>query len=413
MKNKLFNNIGLKLLALASAIVIWIIVVSVNDPVADKVYRDLKVKVINENVVTSKGKTYQIENGTGNVSVTVRARRSVLSKLESKDIVATADLKEVTLSNLIPIRVQIPDYEGRYQKVTVNPLNAEVVIEDIVSTKYPISVVTNGTLMGGMSLARTEADPQTVTISGPKSVVSSIERVEAPVDLKKISKDTVVKSKLILYDSEGNKIDQSRLTNNVPDDGITVKVVVFPTKEVPIRIDQDKIKTPEGSYLDDVKYEPGKMAIAGEKPVLDKTDHITIPADAFKLKKTLGEEEVTLNLGNYLPNGIKLAEDQDSTLVVTFSIARLGEKVYRVPVGSVIVNNLSEDFEIQYENTDDLEVQVKGPQKTIENLNIDQAVSIDLQSYPKAGTYDVPVAVKLPEGCQAQPLTIKVTIKEK
>ena len=52
MKKKLFNNIGLKLMALLVAILIWIIVVSVNDPIADKVYRDIPVTTSSLRIVT-------------------------------------------------------------------------------------------------------------------------------------------------------------------------------------------------------------------------------------------------------------------------------------------------------------------------------------------------------------------------
>ncbi len=67
------------------------------------------------------------------VSVTVRAQRSVLSRLKEQDIEVDADLKEMTLSNLIPLDVKIKGYEGRYQKATPNPLNLQVNIEDTVT----------------------------------------------------------------------------------------------------------------------------------------------------------------------------------------------------------------------------------------------------------------------------------------
>ena len=99
MKSKIFDNLGLKILALVSAIVIWILVVSINDPVANKTFRDVKVNVINEEVVTSEGKTYQIENGA-TANVTVRAQRSVLSRLKADRIVATADMKDMTAETM-------------------------------------------------------------------------------------------------------------------------------------------------------------------------------------------------------------------------------------------------------------------------------------------------------------------------
>ena len=182
MKSKIFDNLGLKILALVSAIVIWILVVSINDPVANKTFRDVKVNVINEEVVTSEGKTYQIENGA-TANVTVRAQRSVLSRLKADRIVATADMKDMTLSSMIPVEVSITGYEGRYQRATANPVNIQVSIEDIITNKYPITVSTSGSLRDGYALAGTEVDPETVTISGPESVINSIDHAAAKISL--------------------------------------------------------------------------------------------------------------------------------------------------------------------------------------------------------------------------------------
>ena len=58
--------------------------------------------------MTSKGKTYQIEDETDTVRVTVRAKRSVLHSLRVHDIKAYADMKEMSLGSQIPIEVSIP-----------------------------------------------------------------------------------------------------------------------------------------------------------------------------------------------------------------------------------------------------------------------------------------------------------------
>lgn len=413
MKKKLFNNIGLKLMALLVAILIWIIVVSVNDPIADKVYRDIPVTVLNEDVVTSEGKTYQIEDGVNVVSVTVRAQRSVLSRLKEEDIEVDADLKEMTLSNLIPLNVVIRGYEGRYQKATTNPLNLQVNIEDTITSKFPITVQPVGSLRDGFALASTEAEPQTVTISGPKSVIKSIDQAVAPIVLTGISGDKEVKSELVLYDSEGAEIDQSRLTNNIGEKGITVRVKVYPTKEVPIKIEEEDVEVPEGMYLADVAYEPTVASIAAEGDQLDKIKEIVIPASAFDLSGAEGKKEVTLNLEDYLPEGAILASDEEVKIAVTFQVAKLGEKVIDVPTGAITIENLSSDLEAEFAEGNDLEIKVYGPQKVLDDLDLSEAVSIDLKKYRDEDTVKVPVAVKLPKQCEAAAMTVKVKLSKK
>lgn len=411
MKSKIFDNLGLKILALVSAIVIWILVVSINDPVANKTFRDVKVNVINEEVVTSEGKTYQIENGA-TANVTVRAQRSVLSRLKADRIVATADMKDMTLSSMIPVEVSITGYEGRYQRATANPVNIQVSIEDIITNKYPITVSTSGSLRDGYALAGTEVDPETVTISGPESVINSIDHAAAKISLDGISSDKTIRSELILYDSDNNKIDQSRLTNNIGEEGIKVKVQVYPTRDVPIAIDSDQITTPEGYYISDVSYEPTTIEIAAEKARLESIKEIQIPPEAFDLSDVTKKTEVTLDIEEYLPENTILAAE-GSKVVFTFNVTKYGEKTFDYPTGSIIVNNLADDLQLDYGQTDHLEITIKGPMSALEKLTLNKAASIDLASYTKPGFYQIPVQVKLPDGCSAKEISVSVTLQEK
>ena len=413
MKNRLFNNIGLKLLALISAIVIWILVVSINDPVADKTFRDVSVKILNEDVVTSEGKTYQIESGSGKATVTVRAQRSVLSKLTTSDLVVTADMKEMTLSSMIPIKASVRGYEGRYQRISTNPLNVQVRIEDIISNKFPITVSTSGELRDGYTVAGTEADPQTVTITGPQTVVRSIDHVVAKVSLTGVSADTTIKSDLVLYDADNREIDQSRLTNNIGDDGVSVDVQVYPTKTVPIRIDSEKIRTPDGYYLADINYEPSSVEIAADKATLREIEAIEIPPGAFDLRNVTGKTEVTLQIGSFLPDGVRLAGSDEERIAVTLGVARYGQRVFEYPPGSIVVNGLADDLQLEYTDNADLEITVRGPSADLQSLTLGKAISIDLGSYKKPGTYKVPVNVDLPDQYTAEQTKVTVKLSKK
>ena len=92
MKKKLTKNLPLKLLSLALAVFLWAVVLNVDDPVTSVQFSNVPVEVLHPEVVTSKGKTYQIEDETDTVRVTVRAKRSVLHSMTVSDIKASADM---------------------------------------------------------------------------------------------------------------------------------------------------------------------------------------------------------------------------------------------------------------------------------------------------------------------------------
>ena len=91
MKKKLTANLGLKILAVLFSVVIWFIVVNINDPVDKTVFRNVPVEILNTEAVTSQGKVYEILDGTDVIDVTVWAKRSILDTLGKENVIATAE----------------------------------------------------------------------------------------------------------------------------------------------------------------------------------------------------------------------------------------------------------------------------------------------------------------------------------
>ena len=56
MKNRLMNNWQLKLLSLAAAVLLWVVVVSINDPVRTQTFSRIQVEVVNSSASTSEGR---------------------------------------------------------------------------------------------------------------------------------------------------------------------------------------------------------------------------------------------------------------------------------------------------------------------------------------------------------------------
>ena len=95
MKEKLTHNLNLKVLAVLFSIIIWIIVVNIDDPVKSVQFNDIPVQIVNELTLTDKGQVYEIVEGQEKVDVTVSGRRSVIEDLSKDNINVVADMKEL------------------------------------------------------------------------------------------------------------------------------------------------------------------------------------------------------------------------------------------------------------------------------------------------------------------------------
>ena len=412
MKKRLTVNFGLKILAFFIALFMWLIVVNIDDPVTDKTYTGIPVQVINEEVVTSANRTYQIVDDTQEVSVTVTAQRSVLNDVKAEDIVAIADMKEISLGTQIPIEVKIEGY--KYDSAVSNPRNLQIQIDDEAKNNFPITPTTLGTVREGYVIGELKANPEKVTIRGPKTVIDSINRVVAEVDVSGLSSETEVEARLVLYDANNNVIDQSLLANNLGKEGLSVDVKLHQIKSVKVELDTSMVTAADGYKISEISVEPQEVRISGSKSALARVTEISVPASALTAVNLTQRTERSIDISQYLPEDVSLVDENADNVVVTIAVEKPGAKNFEVSTSSITVNNLDSNLELSYGSVVDLEIQIKGPDATLNTFSIAKKVSIDLKDYTRPGTYTVPVSVELPSGCSlVNEVSVEVILEEK
>ena len=346
MKKRLTVNFGLKILAFFIALFMWLIVVNIDDPVTDKTYTGIPVQVINEEVVTSANRTYQIVDDTQEVSVTVTAQRSVLNDIKAEDIVAIADMKEMSLGTQIPIKVKIEGY--KYDSAVSNPRNLQIQIDDEAKNNFPITPTTLGTVREGYVIGELKANPEKVTIRGPKTVIDSINRVVAEVDVSGLSSDTEVEARLVLYDANNNVIDQSLLANNLGKEGLSVDVKLHQIKSVKVELDTSMVTAADGYKISEISVEPQEVRISGSKSALARVTEISVPASALTAVNLTQRTERSIDISQYLPEDVSLVDENADNVVVTIAVEKPGAKNFEVSTSSITVNNLDSNLCLLY-----------------------------------------------------------------
>lgn len=397
MKKRLTNNWGLKILAFFIAVMLWFVVVNIDNPIQQKVYTNVPVNVINTEVLAEEQQTFQIVDDTQTISVTVTAQRSVLQKINNSDIVAVADMKELTLKTQIPINVTVNGH--KVESAVASPRNLQVKLEEEQTKKFPIIPTTTGTVRDGYALGKIVAVPEKVSIRGPKSVIDQISRVEAAVNVSGLSQNQILASELVLYDKNNEVIDQKLLTNNIGTDGVGVSVQVLHTESVPLQFDVSGIKATAGYEFVDIMYEPMEVQVAGEKEVLNQIDVIEIPASALAMSELTDRTEKVVDISGYLPDKVQLVDENAGSVVVTINIEKDGTKSYDITVASISVNNLATELQLNYTTADAIVIKLRGPEVVLNSFDPNTKVSIDLKKYDKPGEYIVPVQVDIPDSC--------------
>ncbi len=414
-KYKITTNLGLKVIAFIFAVFLWFIVVNFDNPVGSSTFRDIPVQILNEDIITSAGEVYQVE-GDKTVTVVVYATREVRQKLTSDNIVATADIKQIdSTGRLVPIEVAINGFSGETITAEAIPRNLTIQREKSGKKVMSLTVDTGGiNLADGYILGDASVEPDQVTITGAESVLKQVDRAVAQVDdVSGVSEDSVLPASLVLYDANGNELNQTQIGNNLGEKGLSVSVEVLKVKGIPV------VFGVTGSPAEGYKYTgcistPESVQVCGKSEDIDKISEIDVPASAVDISGASAPIELTVDITQYLPEGVNLVDENSGNVTVTVKIEQEGTLSIDFMVSSIRINNLAENLQVSYEPDAEITFRFTGDEALLDTLDISNAVSVDLSDYDEAGTYDVPVRVNLPAGIsQDGQVTVQLTLEEK
>ncbi|MBR4759862.1 MAG: hypothetical protein IK078_06925, partial [Lachnospiraceae bacterium] len=128
MKDKLLHNLGLKIISCIVAVILWLVVVNVSDPVVDTTYSDIPLTVTGSESLAAEGKVYEML-GAGTVTISVSAKRSILDSLSSDNFKAEADLSLYNEeTGTVPVRVSSNRYSDKIDSVKSKTESVEVLV---------------------------------------------------------------------------------------------------------------------------------------------------------------------------------------------------------------------------------------------------------------------------------------------
>ena len=144
---KLTSNWGLKLASLIFAIIVWFLVTNINDPVTSVRYTNIPVTLKNTNLITDQGQVYTVLDNTDTISaVTIYAPRSIIDSLSQNNIVATADIQDLSSLNTVSINVTTNKYSDKIENISISNDVVKLSVERKASKSLAITPTTSGTL---------------------------------------------------------------------------------------------------------------------------------------------------------------------------------------------------------------------------------------------------------------------------
>ena len=404
IKKKLTNNLLLKILSLAIALAIWLLVANINDPVVVTSY-DVPVTIQNSAYLESGGKTYQVLEQQQMVTVILRGNSSVVEN-RTGDIQAVADLTQIVDMDTTPVMVPVTATCDRVaaEDISVVPAAIGIEIEDMVSKDFTITVTAGDTTPSAdYEVGTMEANPEKVTITGPESLIDKIDRVMAEVNTTPMNEDTTITSRLIIYDKNQDTLDETEMNYLKFDIGqpvVDIHVDLWRVRgDIQLAVNYSGSPAP-GYQVGDVTITPSTISVAGTDEALAQLavegNTIEIPADAVVLDGQDSDVETRLTLSEYMPDDLVVANNVE-TAIVNVSIIPEGSQEFRVATRDITIENLDDKLRLVFD-TDSVTVRVREAGGQIDNLTADEiSLSVNMKNRG-VGDYEMQLEADLPDG---------------
>ena len=374
------RNLGLKIVALVFAILLWAYVLVALNPVRSKSIDDVPITLEGYTDLLSRN-LILVNSDLGMADVEVNATITNHSDLDASRITCRASLGTISAAGTyrLPLSVTVQSNLGTV--ASVDPRTVTVEVDNLIVKTVPVKLELTGTLPEGYEVVA-ESMVSTITVEGAARYIEPTVRAVATVDLTGRTENVEESVNVVFYDKNDNEVTVVTRSQNNPN--VTVRATISAYKLVNIR--------PEVTLEDDVYYEsinqvsPASVVLYGTSEALAAIDTVSTQALVLPAERGVVTRDLTL----VLPEGVSLKRGQSSSVTLNAVVTeKTGEIALEAPLTYA---NLGKDLAIADGAPTIAYLTVSGPLKQVEQVTPESlTVKVDLAGYGPGDWELIPV----------------------
>ncbi|MBQ6105068.1 MAG: hypothetical protein IJL03_03860 [Lachnospiraceae bacterium] len=391
----------MKLLSFVLAFLIWIVIMSLSDPVTtrqiDGITLETRHKDDFNNLEENANLSIDILT-KGTVSIKVSGSRSELEGLTASDFVAYADFNDFVGINAIPINVEARS-ENTRKNVNIDWQSMTVMQVKLVKSKEKlINVIVEPVNVPDDKYALTKSvSSNLLQVTGPEEVVDKISKLGGYVDISKLGINTWQQVTLKPYDKDGNEMDVASL--ELAQTSVLVEVEMLPTKDVEVIIDTDETEVVNGFGIYKIELAPQIVRIAASEGMIRNVNTIHIPLVPDEpLLKQIKPYTKDFDINKFLKEGVYL-KSENNIVSVSVTVEPITEKEIVFDLTELNVLNMPEGFVLHQgeEEGTTITMVISGLKPDIDAITSasDLRPSVDLKEVTKAGKHTLPIKLNI------------------
>ena len=384
------------LLSVVVAFGLWLYVITVVSPESKDTFHGIRVELINEDALHEK-RLMVITDHIPTVTLELLGNRSDLSKVNPSNITVVADLSKISHAGEQDLYYTVNVPGNSISIENQSPSSIKVTVVERASKEVPVVVTYNGKVPEGFLTDRENQtlDHETVTVTGPASVIDKIAQANITVDLEG-QRETIHQSyQYTLCDAKGNAVDAGNVVTDVMEINLTLKIQRV--KEIQLGL----TVTPGGGATEQtaqITLSHTSIQVSGSEQILEQLED-TLIIGQLDLAELTGDTEKVFTFK--LPEGVTNLSMPNNEVVVTVKFPNLKTKTLRIT--DIRPRNVPAGLMAEI-MTKELTVTIRGPGDQINALTeTDVVVIVDFADAEAgtAATFPAQIYVMNVEDCGA------------
>jgi len=259
----LAQNVGLIVLSLILATIVWIVAAMEADPVRERTFLQVPLQVTN-----LPEPMRILDQSAETVQVRLRAPDSILRTIEPATIRAWVDAKGLMPgTHTLPVQAELPP-EVPAKLISISPAQVVLQVDEERTRTLTVTVRLIGEPALGYRAQRPIVSPKTVTIRGPASQVDRVKTAMVQVSLRGTRSSVEQTLTVLLRDAEGKPVSGVALSPERVHVSIPVEQLGnYRDLAVKVRLEGDPAP---GYWISQVSTEPQLVTVFAAPGLIDQ-----------------------------------------------------------------------------------------------------------------------------------------------
>lgn len=344
MIEKLKQNTKIKLIALLSAITLWMYVMAVVDPEETKVFENIPITITNMDEILNNDYIIYPEVSL-DTDIYVTGKLSLVQNISKDDITVYGTITSpIEGNNAVYLRANTSkgvEYEFKQDTIII-PL------DKVIDERRSIDVVIDGKYKNNID--NIDLDKDSIEISGPRTLVQQVQKIQATLTLNDDNGDFSTKLKLTPVDDKGKTVNGITLE----DSAVGANVSLLVDKQVTIN------PVFKGTYENIKQYELSQntIIIKGKKDIVNEITSInTKPIDLSDVYNDEVKDVdfdipsgITIDKGTKVTIKVDTVKELTSNFIYSKNDVQIRHNNNNIDLSTLHIPN-EIDVSINYENT--------------------------------------------------------------